>query len=186
MSEVQTPDINVINEMMVPELSEDTFTICEQVVQIKPLTVRNEMLLKKKVGAAVREVAQASDESDWAMMEKMDQHAETVIEIIAMLCSNDGKDITKDQILDQRELSTNQLAEIVHKYCLKLGVMQDALSFFTEKLMPKAQELRVVRQQAAISVLQMEIDFQNNLISMNSATSSVSDTPDGPSDTSLD
>lgn len=182
----QIPDQDVFNEVMVPELSAETFTLCGKTVRMMPLSLRNEMKLYRNLKNLGKEVAQAASAGDWGILDKLEEQEDALLEIVLMICENDGQPLTKDDILEQREVNLSDLLKIVANFCRKQEALQAAVDFFMNVAIPKAEELIKLKTWEHMQAVEAEIDFLKKLQEQTlSSNSSVEDT-DGQLNIALD
>lgn len=184
--DTQTPDESILNEALAPDLSDETFTLCGQTYQIKPLTLLNEMRLYKRLKDLGKDLAQALAGGDMAILDKLEEHHEIIFEVVIAMCENDDKPLTKEQLLNQREVGLKALLTLVVRYCQKMETLRPAIDFFTKELWPRAKEVLKLKAKDQLERLEEEIRFLSELTSTNSLNSSSTDTEDGQLETPSD
>lgn len=183
MEPTEAPEVTdaMVMEAMAPELSEDEFTLCGKTIKIMPLKVKHEQVLQRKLAALHNELTNALVTGDSKLIEALAKNTDVAIEIVTTLAENSDVKITKNDILDQREVDTVELANIVVRYGKKCRALQGVLDFFEQRLLPKVTEVLALGGEKLLS----DLEFQADLLrpSTSSSSPSASDT-DGPSTTS--
>jgi len=107
-----TPEI--ASEAMAPWLSRESFKICGKTVQVKPLSVRYQMLFMQTIRPLLTGAAERVDETMlWTAGAEALTHSEILPELILLVCLNDKQAITLDDILDQSEVGLGEMGKIL-------------------------------------------------------------------------
>lgn len=155
---------NELDEALLPELSEDFFMFGEQKIQIKPLKVRYQKLFAKAFSPILQNIAmdlinnqleidsvrdgetiyrkkriQEYSYGDWigiaASLLDCDGAVEFLPRVVQILCHNDGKIIT-DEELDDSTMQADEMKAAIVLYCKKRGGLEKRVFDFFENVLP--------------------------------------------------
>lgn len=159
------PTQAVLDEAMMPELSEDFFEFEGKKVQIRPLKVKNQKMFAKAFVPVVESIAydlaqnsqiMYTDENnkthyrskgfgdlgiaDWALLSKsLLEQVEVLPKLIQILCHDDGHMVT-DEEMDESRMQQKEMQEIILKFCKKSGEIERQIADFFEYALPTVQD----------------------------------------------
>lgn len=143
MSEtIETNEIKqeVLNEALLPDLSQDTFEICGKTVKIKPLSVRLQIEFTHTIAPFTSEMAFDAETLGWlSAVANSLKHAEVIPKLIHILCKNDSQSITLDEIMDSDKQLDDMLVDLA-KYAAKNQTIGKPITDFFTLVLPLAKQ----------------------------------------------
>ena len=141
----------ILDEAMVPSLSEDFFTFEGKKVQIKPLQIKHQIKFAKIMSPFVDSLALDMSASSLAMgsVSMADglifassalKHAEVLPKLIQVLCQNDGFDLS-DEALMNSTMQPEEMQDILARYFAKKGEIEGQVANFFMNVLPKGKQL---------------------------------------------
>lgn len=133
-------DEAVMNEVMVPTLSQEEFTIAGKTIKVMPLKVKHQIEFAQIVSKAANDVAFQLDTGSWcgAVTSSLN-NTEVLPKLIEVMAKNAGVELSYDDILDQSEVGFTEMTSIVTQLAAKNeAVGKPVLDFFT-KVWPVVQ-----------------------------------------------
>jgi hypothetical protein len=156
----------ILDEALIPELSEDYFEIEGQKVQVKPLRIKYQKQWAKAFSPIVNSIAIDLANHQYQMVkgegDKPEYRAKTFAEytfadwtavagglieqvdvlprLIQILCHNDGFMITDEQ-MDECLLQPADLQKIILKFCKKSGELERQAADFFELVLPNVRRM---------------------------------------------
>lgn len=178
----QEPEIqqSVLDEALMPELSEDFFEICGQKIQIKPLKVRHQIAFTKTIAPATGDLGYETQQLGWmTAVGGAIKHADLLPKLVFILVQNDDKDLTEDQILDST-MSLGEMAKIIMRFVEKNEEIGKPIADFFTLAWPglKGDLVRVIEK--------LKSEIQNFNITITASSKGSASNTDGPSNTPSD
>lgn len=123
-------------EGLLPDLSDDHFEVLGQKIQIKPLTIRNQIKMGRILEPYATSAAYEAQTGSWmAGIAVALKHVELIPEIICLLAKNDGKELDYEELLDLDHDLMDFATPILLKFAYKNEkIGKPIIDFFTSVL----------------------------------------------------
>lgn len=132
----------VLDEALIPDLSMDEFQLLGETVKIKVLTVRYQIEFSKTLEPLLTDSAGDLDAGyRLTALTKTMKHAEVFAQLVLIICKNDGKPFTLEQILNQAEVDLAEMGKIVTALAMKNEAIAEPMKRFFMAVLPGGKRI---------------------------------------------